>query len=40
VLALWRRAGLIEVIGDDAIFETLSEAVASARGRARTAIAN
>jgi high affinity sulfate transporter 1 len=40
VLALWRRAGLVEVIGDDAIFETLSEAVASARGRARTAIAD
>ena len=27
VLALWRRAGLIDVIGDDAVFDTVREAV-------------
>ena len=27
VLALWRRAGLMDVIGDDAVFETVRDAV-------------
>jgi sulfate permease, SulP family len=28
-LALWRRAGLIDLIGDDAVFDTVREAVDS-----------
>jgi hypothetical protein len=31
VLALWRRAGLMEVLGDDAVFERVRDAVAAVR---------
>jgi sulfate permease, SulP family len=34
VLAIWRRAGLIEVIGDDAVFDTVLEAVERSPRRA------
>lgn len=32
-LALWRRAGLIDVAGDDAVFETVNDAVHALTGR-------
>ena len=32
VLALWRRAGVVDAIGDDAVFESVSQAVDSLAG--------
>jgi anti-anti-sigma regulatory factor len=37
VLAIWRRAGLIEVIGDHAVFDTLLEAVERGPGQPASA---
>ena len=34
VLALWRRAGVVDTIGDDAVFESVAHAVTSLTGGA------
>ena len=35
VLELWRRAGVIDAIGENAVFETVDDAVREVNGRTR-----